>query len=79
MHTYFILTFSTILLICVIVINNLFQELDLNDSSTFRDFTKPMGAQTPDRLNQFKKRFKEWDDPHGSKLFNLLVLFIAIT
>ncbi|KFM56661.1 WD repeat and FYVE domain-containing protein 3, partial [Stegodyphus mimosarum] len=41
------------------------EELELNDHRTFRDFTKPMGAQTPDRLNQFKKRFKEWDDPHG--------------
>ncbi|XP_042903173.1 WD repeat and FYVE domain-containing protein 3 isoform X2 [Parasteatoda tepidariorum] len=41
------------------------EELDLNDQATFRDFTKPMGAQTPDRLHQFLKRFKEWDDPHG--------------
>ncbi|GFQ88429.1 WD repeat and FYVE domain-containing protein 3 [Trichonephila clavata] len=41
------------------------EELDLLDSNTFRDFTKPMGAQTPERLNQFQKRFKEWDDPHG--------------
>ncbi|XP_074041175.1 WD repeat and FYVE domain containing 3 bchs isoform X2 [Leptinotarsa decemlineata] len=41
------------------------EELDLTDPSTFRDFTKPMGAQSPDRLEQFKKRFKEWDDPHG--------------
>lgn len=41
------------------------EELDLNDSQTFRDFTKPMGAQTQDRLEQFKKRYKEWDDPHG--------------
>ncbi|CAH1111054.1 unnamed protein product [Psylliodes chrysocephalus] len=41
------------------------EELDLTDPSTFRDFTRPMGAQSPDRLEQFKKRFKEWDDPHG--------------
>ncbi|CAG9764999.1 unnamed protein product [Ceutorhynchus assimilis] len=41
------------------------EELDLSDSNTFRDFSKPMGAQSPDRLEQFKKRFKEWDDPHG--------------
>ncbi|KAG0419299.1 hypothetical protein HPB47_004226, partial [Ixodes persulcatus] len=40
-------------------------ELDLNDSATFRDFSKPMGAQTSDRLDQFKKRYREWDDPHG--------------
>ncbi|KAK9687952.1 FYVE zinc finger [Popillia japonica] len=41
------------------------EELDLTDPNTFRDFTKPMGAQSPERLEQFKKRFKEWDDPHG--------------
>ncbi|GBP47766.1 WD repeat and FYVE domain-containing protein 3 [Eumeta japonica] len=40
-------------------------ELDLNDPATFRDLTKPMGAQSPDRLEQFRKRYKEWDDPHG--------------
>ncbi|UYV62149.1 WDFY3 [Cordylochernes scorpioides] len=41
------------------------EELDLNNPATFRDFSTPMGSQTPDRLEQFKKRFKEWDDPHG--------------
>ncbi|KAJ8966192.1 hypothetical protein NQ317_015412 [Molorchus minor] len=41
------------------------EEIDLTDASTFRDFTRPMGAQSPERLEQFKKRFKEWDDPHG--------------
>nr|XP_008195320.1 PREDICTED: WD repeat and FYVE domain-containing protein 3 isoform X2 [Tribolium castaneum] len=41
------------------------EELDLTDPTTFRDFTKPMGAQSPERLEQFRKRFKEWDDPHG--------------
>ncbi|KAJ8919114.1 hypothetical protein NQ315_012099 [Exocentrus adspersus] len=41
------------------------EELDFTDPSTFRDFTRSMGAQSPERLEQFKKRFKEWDDPHG--------------
>ncbi|GFY11597.1 WD repeat and FYVE domain-containing protein 3 [Trichonephila clavipes] len=49
----------------IIVVYSSSEELDLLDSNTFRDFTKPMGAQTPERLNQFQKRFKEWDDPHG--------------
>ncbi|XP_073949629.1 WD repeat and FYVE domain containing 3 bchs isoform X5 [Choristoneura fumiferana] len=40
-------------------------ELDLNDPATFRDLTKPMGAQSSARLEQFRKRYKEWDDPHG--------------
>lgn len=34
------------------------EELDLMDSNTFRDFTKPMGAQSAERLDQFRKRFK---------------------
>lgn len=33
------------------------EELDFTDSSTFRDFGKPMGAQSPERLLQFKKRY----------------------
>ncbi|KAL1139731.1 hypothetical protein AAG570_006709 [Ranatra chinensis] len=41
------------------------EQLDFTRPSTFRDFTKPMGAQSPERLLQFKKRYKEWDDPHG--------------
>jgi len=41
-------------------------ELDLTIPETFRDFSKPMGAQTASRLQQFKKRFKEWDDPTGT-------------
>lgn len=39
--------------------------LDLSAASTFRDLSKPMGAQTPDRLKQFQKRYQEWDDPSG--------------
>ncbi|KAK2725756.1 hypothetical protein QYM36_000293 [Artemia franciscana] len=39
-------------------------ELDLTDPATFRELSKPMGAQTSDRLEQFKKRFREWEDPH---------------
>ncbi|KAH9494853.1 WD repeat and FYVE domain-containing protein 3, partial [Bulinus truncatus] len=39
------------------------EDLDLNKASNFRDLSKPMGAQTPVRLQQFQKRFNEWDDP----------------
>lgn len=38
------------------------EELDLTDSSTFRDFSKPMGAQSPERLLQFKKRYRKYND-----------------
>lgn len=41
------------------------EELDLSNPKTFRNFAKPMGAQSVDRLEQFQKRFREWDDPHG--------------
>lgn len=41
------------------------EELDLTNPKTFRNFAKPMGAQSVDRLEQFQKRYKEWDDPHG--------------
>eukprot|EP00095_Tigriopus_kingsejongensis_P009945 maker-scaffold981_size73921-snap-gene-0.19 protein:Tk09945 transcript:maker-scaffold981_size73921-snap-gene-0.19-mRNA-1 annotation:"low quality protein: wd repeat and fyve domain-containing protein 3" len=41
------------------------EELDLSDPKTFRDLSKPMGAQTGSRLEQFRRRFEEWDDPHS--------------
>ncbi|XP_048248442.1 WD repeat and FYVE domain-containing protein 3-like isoform X1 [Haliotis rufescens] len=41
------------------------EEMDLYKASTFRDLSAPMGAQSPDRLKQFEKRYNEWDDPQG--------------
>ncbi|KAJ8286941.1 hypothetical protein GJAV_G00045150 [Gymnothorax javanicus] len=41
------------------------EELDLSNPNTFRNLAKPMGAQTDDRLTQYKKRFKDWEDPNG--------------
>ena len=38
------------------------EELDLSNPKTFRDLSKPMGAQTESRLEQFQKRFRDWDD-----------------
>jgi WD repeat and FYVE domain-containing protein 3 len=38
-------------------------ELDLNSPLTFRDLSKPMGAQNSERLKQFEKRYQEWEDP----------------
>jgi len=40
-------------------------ELDLTNPFTFRDLSKPMGAQTAERLEQFRKRYNEWDDLHS--------------
>ncbi|CAJ0587641.1 unnamed protein product, partial [Mesorhabditis spiculigera] len=39
--------------------------LDLTNLNSFRDLSKPMGAQNTDRLEQFLKRYREWDDPTG--------------
>ncbi|XP_071829084.1 WD repeat and FYVE domain-containing protein 3-like isoform X3 [Apostichopus japonicus] len=38
------------------------EELDLTNPNTFRDLSKPMGAQTEKRLLDFCKRYKEWED-----------------
>ncbi|GAA5797771.1 hypothetical protein HPULCUR_003166 [Helicostylum pulchrum] len=42
------------------------QELDLKNPNTFRDLTRPMGAQTVERRKEFSERYKQWgetDDP----------------
>lgn len=36
--------------------------LDLTKPSTFRDLSRPVGAQTKERLEQFKRRYADWDD-----------------
>jgi len=36
--------------------------LDLNDPATFRDLSKPMGCQHPQRREAFEERYREWDD-----------------
>ena len=41
------------------------QDLDLNNEKTFRDLSKPMGAQTEYRLRQFQERFRSWEDPQN--------------
>lgn len=34
------------------------EELDLNDPATFRDLSKPMGAQTPSRISDYALRYQ---------------------
>lgn len=46
------------------------EELDFNIPKTFRDFSKPMGAQSEERLEQFQKRFKV--------LFDNFLFFIVL-
>ncbi|KAL4623281.1 WD repeat and FYVE domain-containing protein 3-like isoform X1 [Arapaima gigas] len=41
------------------------EELDLSNPATFRNLAKPMGAQSEERLIQYTKRFKDWEDPNG--------------
>lgn len=39
--------------------------LDLTNPHSFRNLSRPMGAQSAERLGQFLKRYREWDDPSG--------------
>ncbi|GJN87145.1 hypothetical protein Rhopal_000090-T1 [Rhodotorula paludigena] len=48
-------------------------ELDLNDERTFRDLTKPMGCQSPERMREFQERYAqlaELDGPDDPKPFH---------
>jgi len=56
------------------------EELDLTDSSTFRDFSKPMGAQSPERLLQFKKRYGKdiYNDVFCIYIYTFFVFFCLI-
>ncbi|KAK9450527.1 uncharacterized protein V1518DRAFT_414086 [Limtongia smithiae] len=38
------------------------EELDLTNPSTFRDLSKPMGAQTPEREREFRERYNSLSD-----------------
>ncbi|XP_042512465.1 BEACH domain-containing protein C2 [Macadamia integrifolia] len=37
--------------------------LDLSDSSSYRDLSKPIGALNADRLKKFQERYSSFDDP----------------
>ncbi|CEG78631.1 hypothetical protein RMATCC62417_13208 [Rhizopus microsporus] len=37
-------------------------ELDLSNPKTFRDLTKPMGAQTEERRREFEDRYRQWGE-----------------
>ncbi|CAM6104156.1 unnamed protein product [Calypogeia fissa] len=39
------------------------EELDLSDPATFRPLDKPMGALSPEREEEFRKRYESWEDP----------------
>ncbi|XP_068651356.1 protein SPIRRIG-like isoform X2 [Aristolochia californica] len=41
--------------------------LDLTNPKTFRKLDKPMGCQTPEGEEEFKKRYESWDDPDVPK------------
>mmetsp|Transcript_12674 Transcript_12674/g.20670 ORF Transcript_12674/g.20670 Transcript_12674/m.20670 type:complete len:954 (+) Transcript_12674:301-3162(+) len=38
------------------------EELDLSNSASYRDFSKPMGGQTEGRAIKFQERFAAWED-----------------
>ncbi len=39
--------------------------IDLNDSSIYRDLSRPIGALDPKRLQQILERYKSFEDPSG--------------
>ncbi|KAK6542611.1 hypothetical protein TWF694_006555 [Orbilia ellipsospora] len=43
------------------------EELDLTNPKTFRDFSKPMGAQTPERSREFQERYRAFQDLGDSR------------
>lgn len=55
------------------------QELDLNNPKTFRVFSKPMGAQSKDRLMQFQKKYREWEDPTGKYILQQFWLVLCLS
>ncbi|KAI9028612.1 hypothetical protein DFJ74DRAFT_495541 [Hyaloraphidium curvatum] len=46
------------------------ESLDLSLRSSFRDLSKPMGAQTEERAAEFEDRFRSWEDPDGRPAFH---------
>lgn len=46
-----------------VIANYTSRTLDLNDSRTFRDLSKPMGALNPDRLEKLVERYNEMAEP----------------
>ncbi len=40
-------------------------ELDLSDYFAYRDLSKPIGALNPERLERYKHRFENYEDPTG--------------
>lgn len=55
------------------------EEIDLTNPKSFRNFAKPMGAQSPDRLEQFQKRYKVGDLPYLNGKFSVFVFFLNTT
>ncbi|CAL1383070.1 unnamed protein product [Linum trigynum] len=43
------------------------ETLDLSNPKTFRQLDKPMGCQTAEGEEEFKKRYDSWDDPEVPK------------
>nr|XP_043610012.1 protein SPIRRIG-like [Erigeron canadensis] len=43
------------------------ENLDLTDVKSFRKLDKPMGCQTEEGEDEFKKRYESWDDPEIPK------------
>ncbi|MED6106782.1 hypothetical protein PIB30_007813 [Stylosanthes scabra] len=43
------------------------ENLDLSNPNSFRKLDKPVGCQTPEGEDEFRKRYESWDDPEIPK------------
>ncbi|KAJ1621813.1 BEACH domain-containing protein, partial [Pavlovales sp. CCMP2436] len=46
------------------------ERLDLSDPASFRDLSRPMGAQTAERARRFAERYEGWEDASGVPPFH---------
>ena len=43
--------------------------LDLADQASYRDFARPVGAQTEARRELFRERYSGWADPEVNRFY----------
>nr|GMD66858.1 protein SPIRRIG isoform X2 [Ipomoea batatas] len=54
------------------------ENINLSDPKTFRRLDKPMGCQTAQGEEEFRKRYESWDDPEGGQFDHADRLFNSI-
>jgi len=54
------------------------QMLDLSNPATFRDLSKPMGAQTEKRKQMFIQRYEEVENNEGEGILSQVLFFSPV-